>query len=71
MATREQRKTAIKLGFDNGMKDGKQQIRYQSFSNIKRTATDSTIVEFTTAIANLSKKDVITVFNIMEDEIFV
>ena len=68
---REQIKTVVKLGFDNGMQDGKTQIRYQSFSNIKRTATDSKIVEFTSAINNLSEKEVIYVFNIMEDEIIV
>ena len=66
---RQQIKTAIKLGYDNGMKDGKQQISYQSFSDIKRNATDANIISFSNAINALSNKDVLLTLNIMEDEI--
>ena len=66
---REQIKTSVKLGYDNGMKDGKQQISYQSFSDIKRTATDANILAFSDAVDALSKKDVLLTLNIMEDEI--
>ena len=66
---REQRKTSIKLGYDNGMKDGKQQISYQSFTDVKRTAVDANIMSFSNAINALSKKDVLITLNIMEDEI--
>ena len=69
MATREHIKTAIKLGFDNGMKDGKQQIKYQSFSNVKRTATELHMLVLANAIDDLSDRDVISILNITEDEI--
>ena len=67
---REQIKTSVKLGYDNGMKNGKQQISYQSFSDIKRTATDQNIISFSNAINALSAKEVLTTLNIMEDEIY-
>ena len=66
---REQSKTSIKLGYDNGMKDGKQQISYQSFTDVKRTAADANIMTFSTAIDALSNKEVLITLNIMEDEI--
>lgn len=69
MAIREHRKTSVKLGFDNGMKDGRQQISYQSFTDIKRNADDASILAFSNAINALSKKDVILTLNLMEDEI--
>ena len=66
---REQTKTSVKLGYDNGMKDGKQQISYQTVPDIKRTATDQNIIAFSNAINALSKKNVLITLNIMEDEI--
>lgn len=66
---REQRKTSVKLGYDNGMKDGKQQISYQSFTDVKRNAADASILAFSNAINALSEKDVILTLNLMEDEI--
>ena len=66
---RRQIKNAIKLGFDNGMKDGKQQISYQSFGDINRTATEQDIAHFVLAIDNLTKKDKMIVLNLTEDEI--
>ena len=63
------KKTTVKLGFDDGMKDGKLQIRYQSFPNVKRTATDASILQFSNAINSLSDKEVYVTLNLMEDEI--
>ena len=66
---RLQKKTTVKLGFNAGMKDGKQQVRYQTFQNVKRAATDANIMKFSNAIHGLSDKDVLTTLNILEDEI--
>ena len=66
---REQIKTSVKLGYDNGMKDGKQQISYQSFADVKRAASDTNIISFSNAINALSSKEVLLTLNIMEDEI--
>lgn len=66
---RDQLRTSVKLGYDNGMKDGKQQISYQSFTDVKRTATDANIITFSNAINALSKKNVLITLNIMEDVI--
>ena len=66
---RLQTKTTVKLGFDNGMKDGKQQVRYQTFPNVKRASTDANIMQFSNAIHALSDKEVLLTLNIMEDEI--
>lgn len=66
---RQEIKTSIKLGHDNGMKDGKQQISYQSFTDIVRSADDADILKFSKAIDNLSEKEVILTFNIAEDEV--
>ena len=67
--SREQIKTSVKLGYDNGMVDGKQKYSYQSFSDVKRDAADANILTFSDAIDALSKKDVLLTLNIMEDEI--
>lgn len=66
---REQIKTAVKLGYDNGIVDEKQRYSYQSFSDVKRDAADANILTFSDAIDALSKKDVLLTLNIMEDEI--
>lgn len=52
-------KNVLELHFDDGMKNGKQQIKRKSYSNIKLNALDTGLKSASSAIDVLSKKEVL------------
>ena len=61
MATSILEKKMLRLEHDNGVVNGRQQIKVQSISDIKTDATDNGLYAVGTAYDALSKKEVLNV----------
>ena len=61
MATSILEKKMLRLEHDNGVVNGRQQIKVQSISDIKSDATDDGLYAVGTAYSALAKKEVLNV----------
>lgn len=59
MATSTMQKNSLVLEHDNGMVDGKQRLKTQTYSNIKLNASVDALLATATSINALSQKEVV------------